>query len=263
MWIPEELLNIGNMSRLEVSYTNLGYLMLILLGLSFISFAPAYFSVLHTSLPWIMHLHAVLMFVWMGILIAQPFLIRQKKYSLHRKVGKATYMLVPLLLISGFVMIRYAYARDLNVLPQEALEAGNVMSPEEVIHQARVYSGLGFYYFFAFLIFYPLAILFRRDTNTHAKFMIATSLTVVGPIVDRILFRSFHFFKLDAGFPLEYVSFALIDLVMILLLYVDNKKGYPMRTSLICFSIYGLGQVFYYSGLSSSAWQTFAGWLLH
>jgi hypothetical protein len=251
------------MSRLEISYTNLGYGMLILLGLSFLSFAPAYFMVLHTSLPWIMHLHAVLMFAWMGILIAQPFLIRQKKYSLHRKVGKATYGLVPILLISGFVMIRYAYARDLNVIPQEALETGSVMSPAEVVHQARVYSGLGLYYFFGFLIFYPLAILYRRDPNTHAKFMIATSLAVVGPIVDRILFRSFHFFKLNAGFPLEYVSFGLIDLVMILLLYVDYKKGYPMRTSVICFSIYGLGQVFYFAGLSSSAWQTFAGWLLH
>ncbi|MEQ1588335.1 MAG: hypothetical protein ABL895_20795, partial [Cyclobacteriaceae bacterium] len=191
------------MSRLEVSYTNLGYLMLILLGLSFISFAPAYFMV-HTSLPWIMHTHAALMYVWMGILVAQPFLIKQKKYSLHRSVGKATYVLVPLLLISGFVMIRYAYARDLNVIPQEALQTGNVLSSEEVVHQARVYSGLGLYYFFGFLVFYPLAIFHRRTPNTHAKFMIATSLAIVGPIVDRILFKSFHFFKLRAGFPLEY-----------------------------------------------------------
>lgn len=263
MWIREELLNIGRVSKLEIAYTNLGYGMLILLGLSFIAFAPAYFMLLHTSLPWIMHLHAVLMFAWMGILIAQPFLIRQKNYSLHRKVGKATYGLVPLLLISGFMMIRYAYARDLNVIPQEALENGRVLSPAEVVHQARVYSGLGLYYFFGFLIFYPLAILYRHDPNTHAKYMIATSLAVVGPIVDRILFNSFHFFTLNAGFPLEYVSFGVIDLVMVLLLTIDYKKGYPMRTTLICFSIYGLGQVFYYAGLSSSAWQTFAGWLLH
>ncbi len=263
MQIREELVNIDNMSRLEISYTNLGYGMLMLLGLSFVSFAPAYFIVLPASLPGIMHTHAVLMYGWMAILIAQPFLIKKKKYSLHKSIGKITYGLVPLLLISGFAMIRYAYARDLAVIPQEALEAGNVMLPEQVVHQARVYSGLGLYYFFSFLIFYPLAIFYRRDPNTHAKYMIATSLAVVGPIVDRILFNSFHFFKLNAGFPLEYVSFALIDLVMIVLLYVDYRKGYPRQTSLICFSIYGLGQVFYYAGLSSSAWQTFAGWLLH
>lgn len=53
------------------------------------------------------------MALWLIMLIAQPFLIKYKKLSWHRVLGKASYVLVPLILITAFLLIRNEYYRNL------------------------------------------------------------------------------------------------------------------------------------------------------
>lgn len=250
------------MSKAYHDYVNFGYFLLVLLIMSAVAFTPAYFRLLSSDLPGVMHVHAILMYGWLMIIIAQPLLIKSKNFTVHRWLGRLTLLWMPLLVVSSYLMFQYAYERDLDVLTKKALESGGLTSVEDAVRQARIYTALGFYYFFGLIIFYPLGIANRRNRTIHAKYMIAASLMVTGPIVDRTLFFLADSLKINAGFPLEYVSFVLIDCVLVWLLYDDLKRNESMRTTLICFGILFSGQLLYHTGRTSEAWQVIVGWLL-
>jgi hypothetical protein len=245
--------------RIERSYFAISYVVIVLLALSFIAFAPAYFLVLDSRLPWFMHVHAAFMFLWMAILVAQPILIKQGKHLVHRLVGKASYVIVPFLLLSAYAMIRHSYVVDFEDIPREL---GREMHRTEIIHQARVFVALPFYYFIALIVFYSCRIVFRKRPLIHAKFMIATALTVTGPIVDRCVYYALNYLDTDLSFPLEYIAFLIIDVIVLTLLYVDYKKGHSIKVSLVILAFYVGGQLLYRFGLSTLTWQTVAGWML-
>src|SRR5215813_8088804 len=102
-------------------YNNLGYWFLFLLiALIPLGFYKSYFSVLLQPKPSIIHIHFTFMSLWIVTLITQPFLIKYKKFALHRVIGKISYVLVPCLLIAAWFMIRYSYYHFI-----ENLRAGN------------------------------------------------------------------------------------------------------------------------------------------
>jgi hypothetical protein len=245
-------------NRIDIQYTKISYLMLAWLLISFISFAPAYFMRLNGGLPGQVHIHFVLMFIWMLTLITQPLLIRRKNYRLHRIVGRLSFMLFPLLILSGYVMVQYAYHRDLS-----HIAASNPLwTHEQVLHQAGINMGLPLYYLFGLLIFYSLGILWRKTANIHAKFMIATSMMVTGPIIDRFLYYTITWMGFKVTFPLEYVAFVIIDVVLLALLWQDLRRDYSKMPTVFLLILAVGGQVYYFSGLASDGWQKWVLWLL-
>ncbi len=56
-----------------------------------------------------MHFHAAVMSLYVILLIAQPFLIAYKKYEVHRLLGKFSYFLMPIIVLSFFAMIYKEY----------------------------------------------------------------------------------------------------------------------------------------------------------
>ena len=94
----------------------IAYWFLLLIPLIAWGFYHTYFSVFFQPHPSIIHLHFALMMMLATMFIVQPLLIRYKKLALHRMIGKISYVVVPLLLITGFFLIRFVYYRDLNGL---------------------------------------------------------------------------------------------------------------------------------------------------
>jgi hypothetical protein len=90
-------------------YRNLGYWFLLLIALVFAGFYTTYFSVFLQPKASIIHVHFTLMALWIAMLITQPFLIKYSKLAIHRMLGKTSYVLVPLALVSSFLMVRYSY----------------------------------------------------------------------------------------------------------------------------------------------------------
>src|SRR5215218_4254434 len=90
-------------------YYNLGYWFLSLILLVVVGFYTTYLTVFFEPKDLILHVHFVLMALWIAMLITQPFLIKYKKRAAHRLLGKISYVLVPLVLISAFLMIRHGY----------------------------------------------------------------------------------------------------------------------------------------------------------
>ena len=93
---------------------SIAYWYLLLIPLIAWGFYQTYFSVLLAPRPSIIHVHFALMTIWAAILVAQPMLIRYKKNSIHRTIGKISYVVMPLLLVTGFLLIRFVYYRSLD-----------------------------------------------------------------------------------------------------------------------------------------------------
>jgi hypothetical protein len=235
-------------------YYNLGYWFLALIVLVAVGFYSTYIAVILEPKASILHIHFVLMSLWIAMLITQPFLIKYKKLALHRMLGKISYVLVPLVLISAFLMIRHGYYFFLNDLKGKVAKGLSQLSNEQMLQQAAAAIAIAFYYFGLFALFYVLAIINRRRSAIHARYMLATALTLLGPTVDRIVFFNV---KLPSFVTYEVPTLILIDLILVLLLIKDYRDKRPTRTLWTCLFIYTIGQVLYFTVPGTNVWQQF------
>ena len=103
-----------------------------------IGFFPSYFSRL-TVTDTAHHLHGITATAWILLLIVQPWLYKTGKLSLHRNLGKSSYVLVPLILLSALNMVHIMLNNQ-----------GNQLAFIDLITLVQ------------FLIFYGLAIAHRK-----------------------------------------------------------------------------------------------------
>jgi hypothetical protein len=223
-------------------------------------FYTTYFTRILEPIPVITHIHFVLMALWLILLIAQPFLIKYKKLSWHRFLGKASYILVPLLLITGFLLIRNEYYRNLDGLNQSVISGQNLLSPAEILKEVAS-TPIGLFYLIWFGVFYSLAIRNRRQSPKHARYMLATALTLTGPTVDRIVGIHFHIYTV-AGISSFIISFLIIDIVLALLLYLDYRNKKDTKTLWTCLLIYTIGQCLYYILPAFDWWAGFMKFIM-
>ena len=243
-------------------YHNLGYWFLLWIVLVFAGFYTSYFTKLFDNHPPIIHIHFILMMLWIAMLITQPFLIKFKKLSIHRMLGKISYVLVPLVLASSFLMIRLSYYRVISNARESGPQTLNHLTNLQVLQQAADLQAIAFFYFLWFLIFYSLAVINRRRSPVHARYMVATALTLMGPTVDRIMFFVFKLEFLPGGISAMWVSFVIIDILLLLLLFKDYNKNRPVKTLLICLLIYIPGQILHFAVLGHDWWREFVAFLM-
>jgi hypothetical protein len=193
------------------------------------------------------------------MLVAQPFLIKYKKVAIHRLLGKMSYVLVPLVLLSGFLMMRFSYYRDIAQLKADRERGLNQLDNEQVLQLAAEFKGLPFVWFLWFMLFYILAIINRKRSSIHARYMVATALSLLGPIVDRVVFR---FIKVGEGVRLEAVAFLIADITLAILLWIDYKNKRPVKTLLTALLIFLVGQVLYFTVPGTPAWEKFVSFIM-
>lgn len=244
-------------------FPNMGYWLMIFIPLIFAGFYVTYFSQLSLSLPRIMHIHFALMSCWVLMLIVQPLLIRYRKLSLHKSIGKASYLVVPLVILTTWMMMRYTYGNQLASLLGDIEASLTELTLEQGKTQIAAFISIAFVYLIWLIIFYSLAVIYRKNKSFHARFMIAASLTLIGPTVDRILFFLFGISTVIADLPVEVVGFLFIDILLLTLMIKDirnNKSAIPFGVSL---AIYFFLQVFHIYFTKNEAWGNFVYLLLH
>lgn len=247
------------MQKIYNIYHNMGYWFLLLIVLVVAGFYTSYFSVFFQPTSPLVHIHFTLMVLWIAMLITQPFLIKYKKLSIHRLLGKLSYVLVPLVLLSGFLMIRRSYYHLINDLHQDGSQGLNQLNNDQILQQAAVYEAISFFYFFLFALFYSLAIINKRKSAIHSRYMMAHALTLLGPTVDRIVFFNL---KLPTFVPYELPTLIIIDILLVLLLLKDYKDKRSTKTLWICLLIYVTGQVLYFTVPGTDGWQHFVTFVM-
>lgn len=239
----------------------MGYWYMVFIPLTIAGFYFTYFTKLQLN-PALIHFHFALMAAWMGIVITQPLLIHHKKTQLHRKVGKLSYLIVPLVIVSTFLVMRQGYADQIAAFEGDLAQGVAVYTYEEGRIIIASHTAIAFVYVFWLTVFYGLAIGFWRQSSIHARFMIAAALTFMGPTVDRILFFWFDLASIGPGIPAEAVSFFLIDLILGILLIQDLRKNKNPRPFLIALGLYLPVQIFYFTLTKNAVWEQFVNFIL-
>ncbi|GAB2600390.1 hypothetical protein [Spirosoma areae] len=211
---------------MEKVYRPSSYLFIAVLLMVFVGFYKTYFGLFphFDGITAVLHVHAVTLLVWMGILIMQPFLIRGKKLELHRLIGKLSYVVMPLVVLTTGWIMRLAFIRNTPVAPG-ALDTRMI--------------GIADLTFF--VSSYLLAIYYRPKTSYHARYMAMTVLPFMNPALGRL------------GIPGPIL--ALIILVGLLIYERFHNKIY--RPYLIGLSAYLTIYLFFLVGINADQWKAF------
>ena len=178
-----------------------------LLGLAAVAFWPGYIAVPALELSGWTHFHAVTGTLWLLMLIVQPWAIRSGRRSLHVWLGRASFILVPLVLI-GFVGLAHSTMQG--------------KSPQEQAVDA--------YFFYIrvvlvaiFLGTYVMGVVKRRDPEVHSRYMLCTGLTLIDPVFHRIAQRAMG--GADLNYQLLTFGLPCVLLAFLMVITRDSPRG--------------------------------------
>ena len=186
------------------------------------------------------HFHGFMLMSWFAMLIIQPFLIRFQKYTWHRNLGKLGYVLAPLVCYSVFLVTKMVYHREIKH-----------RSAQDVLGQLS----LDIPTIFLFGLFFTLAMVNRKNSATHMRYMIATSLLMIGPGLGRalIIYGGFPF---PASVTTVYYIAEIIAFVFLAFDFFKNRNFKPFLTIFLILIMNHICWAYQMSGW----WQTFASW---
>lgn len=182
----------------------------LLLPIIFIAFYSSYFIFIPNfpkDISGMIHLHTLVALVWVFMLIVQPVLIRKRKILLHQNIGKASYVIFPLFVITSAVLIG-------NLIQSEFARFAAIP-----IGETSIMVGC-----------YSLAIYFKNRPKLHARFMIGTALVLLGPTLGRILPSLLSNWS---SLQRENFKTAIIEGLLLTLLALDWKWKADYRPYLI------------------------------
>jgi hypothetical protein len=232
--------------------------LLLLIPLVVVGFYPSYWSkILTDKSTTIQHVHAFLISLWVIMSIVQPYLIMKKKTNVHKTVGKLSYGLMPLIVISSYILIQARYERIL-LRVQDRVASGELkLTAQEVLDRVASLQTMGILFLLMLIIFYTLAIVNRKKFLHHATYMIGAIFTSIDPALDRMIRNWANANKIDPNFFIDYGSqlFALV-LLAALAVYQYSKKQ-SLKPVLIVTGIYSI--CFLISDLASETaiWRWF------
>ena len=181
---------------------------LALLALTFVAFWPSYLSDLPGA-KMAHHFHAASAVLWTGLAIVQSWSIHHDRWALHRSAGLAVFALFPLFLIAG-----------LWVIHVEATTLAADLTDPEGVAQIGPFDSLAN---IGFAILFWGGLRYRYKVQLHARYMLATLLFVVAPIVWRLL-RGFSATIHDMTFSYPFAVANLVAFAIALALYRQAPK---------------------------------------
>jgi hypothetical protein len=185
-------------------YPNAWLWLLIPFFVTITGFMPSYFLRLAETGPF-HHFHGITATLWMILLVTQPLLYRFGRIRIHRICGRATLLLVPMIVIGGLIMVSY--------MLNDPRYSGTL---------AYRLSFLDFMILAQFTLFYTLAAGYVRNTPLHARFMICT---VFGPVVPALTRLLFVIPWVDSFHKSLHISFAAVEVTLLILVLDDKRKG--------------------------------------
>jgi len=204
-----------------------------LLLLAAAGFWPTYLAPPRVEGDWHVHLHGVAMFGWMGLLIAQAWLVRSRRLAVHRALGRVSYGLVPIIVASTLLLAHYRMRQGLSV---------------ELLYFFYVQVSL----LAVFVASYALAIANRRQPAVHGRYMVCAALTLVDPIVARILA-----FSIGADFPaMQVATYCAVDAILLALIASDVRRQMKPRVYPAMLAVFVATQLPTFFLYRTGAWRT-------
>ena len=180
--------------------------LIVLLPITLIAFWPGYLMRLDDS-PWQVHFHGITGTAWILLLIGQSVLASRRRFDWHRRLGKATYVLAPMVLLGGF-MVLYTLG--------DRMHAESVSPFIETFGYRLAFIDLvGNLYFAAAVI---LALVYKRDIALHSRLMLSSVIPLLYAIFSRL-------YEFGSFWTVTYVSFLTAEAIVLALIVRDHRLG--------------------------------------
>jgi hypothetical protein len=153
-------------------YRHAHWYLLALFPLAGLAFWQSYLSQFRTA-SWEFHAHGVTATLWLLLLAAQSWTIYHGQRGMHRTLGIASLALFPLFLAGGVGIFIGMARRFVEGSPFHAMYAPN-LAWLDVVSVA----GIAYFYF--------EALRQRRKVHPHARYMLATVIFLLPPILGRL-----------------------------------------------------------------------------
>jgi hypothetical protein len=135
--------------------------------------------------PLILHIHAVLMGSWLMLLLAQTTLMATGNTAHHQKLGILSFLLAPLIILSGFVLSPTMYGQvwDAAQSPPPGMDAELTAGLTHVTNILLIQFRAGA----LFALFVFLALRARRtDSGFHKRMIILATVIPMPASIDRV-----------------------------------------------------------------------------
>ncbi|TDX86232.1 hypothetical protein [Epilithonimonas xixisoli] len=119
----------------------------------------------------LIHIHFLAFTCWLILIIIQPILIMRKKFMLHRQLGRLSYFLAPILVLTIILLTKEKFIREFDEFPSDA----------------AISAFIAFVDISSFSTFYLIAMFKKSNVRWHVAFIIAATLIVLNPGLSRIL----------------------------------------------------------------------------
>ena len=177
-----------------------------ILALCFAAFFPTYFGRFPafegTSAA--VHFHVATMLAWVALTIAQPILVHRRRVDLHRRLGRLSYVLLPIV-AAGFWLV---------------MHDGQLRRKEPELILATAFDA-SFYFFLV-----GMGLFYRRRRAYHGAFMMLSLVPFLNPTLGRLL-------SPVIGVP---VQLALL-ITLLVLARVKRRETRPYSIALIAFVV--------------------------
>lgn len=218
----------------KILFINIFSLLFIVLSLvgfysSYISHFPKF-----SDFKGLINIHFFSFCCWFTLIVIQPILIRKKQYELHKKLGRLSYFLIPILVIT-IVLLR------LGKLSEEVADSLESASMNAFITFADILSMNGFYL---------IAVINSKNIHRHVAFILATSLVILNPGLARLL----NIIKPGLGMSVILVPFIF---TLVIFLYEKFKCKRPILKSpyFAIFMLWLLEIILLFTIPGTSIWQ--------
>jgi hypothetical protein len=149
--------------------------------------------------PVVLHVHATLMATWLLLLLTQTTLMALRRPALHKRLGMASMVVAPAMVLTGFILVPTMFAFNWAMLdaappgpPTAEIEVGRDFFSSLVA--AQIAAGT------MFAVLLVLALRARRsDPGFHKRMMILATVVPLPAAIDRIAW-------LPTTYPESYVS---------------------------------------------------------
>jgi hypothetical protein len=215
-----------------------------------IAFWPTYFSRLDQQPSYHPHAHGLAMTAWCVLLVSQAWLMRTGRRDLHRGIGAASYVIVPLMVVTTVNFVHFR------------LRGAPVLDAVALYFLALVVNAL-----VAFLVLYGLAIYHRRRPAQHARFMVCSVFPLFTPVTDRLFGRYLPEIvplvpRIDGSPVLPVAGFLLADFLLVALAVWDwrtHRRRDVFPAALGVLLLYHVSVLTFHR---FPAWQSFAAWFV-
>lgn len=223
-------------------YRNAYYWFIALLLILIVGFWPSYFSRITEPMHFSLHFHSIVMLAWVLLLIAQSWLVRNRRFINHRALGKTSFVIAPLVVISG-IWVNFHFQ-------------GRVDDPLATGVQAIFW--FGFFLPLLFGLLYVQAIRHRKDAKLHARFMVLTALVFIMPGLGRASGRILG--SLDLWSPNFFQLMFFVLAIGLWMMFTDWRKGEPWKPQFIFSTLWAINIALFVLLPTWKPWNDLSQW---